>query len=212
MSKAPARPAAEISLTTRGGPFPDVSAATLRRRAGKMLEHLRLSGVEGIERVERVERVELSIALVSDAVIRELNRDYRRKDKPTDVLAFPMNDPPAGGGPLTAPVSGLLGDVILSVETARRQAEANSRPLLAELTMLLAHGLLHLLGYDHQTDAEEREMTALTRELELAADAGAGALAKRGEAAKKAVKSKETKRAKKPASKPANKKVGKKTQ
>jgi probable rRNA maturation factor len=186
-------PAAEISLTTRGGPFPDVSAATLRRRAARMLDHLRLSGVE------------LSIALVSDAVIRELNRDYRRKNKPTDVLAFPMNEPPASGGPLTAPVSGLLGDVILSVETARRQAEANSRPLLAELTMLLAHGLLHLLGYDHQTDAEEREMTALTRELELAA--GERALAKKAETAKKAEKAAETKRAKKPASKKAGKKA-----
>lgn len=146
-----------------------------------MLDHLRLTDVE------------LSIALVSDAVIRELNRDYRRKDKPTDVLAFPMNEVPAG-----APVSGLLGDVILSIETARRQAEANSRPLLAELTMLLAHGLLHLLGYDHQTDAEEREMTALTRELERAA--GDAALAKKAETAKKAGKAEKTKRAKKPAS------------
>jgi probable rRNA maturation factor len=67
-----------------------------------------------------------------------------------------------------------LGDVILSVETARRQAEANQRTLLAELTMLLAHGLLHLLGYDHKTDAEEREMVEATKALERAADARAG--------------------------------------
>ena len=127
--------------------------------------------------------VELSIALVGDAEIRELNREYRKKDKPTDVLAFPMNDaPPEGppgarkrgskgqtGGRSLAHVTGLLGDVILSIETARRQAEANTRPLLAELTMLLAHGLLHLLGYDHRTDAEEREMTEATRDLERAA-------------------------------------------
>jgi probable rRNA maturation factor len=131
-----------------------VSASALRRRAEKMLGHL------GLFRPG----VELSVALVNDEAIRELNRSFRRKDKPTDVLAFPMSD-----APKTERRSGLLGDVILSIETARRQAEANSRALAAELTMLLAHGLLHLLGYDHQTDEEEREMTALTRELEEAA-------------------------------------------
>lgn len=142
------REPAVVQVTTRGGPFPDVSAAVMRRRAEKMLEHLALRGVE------------LSVALVDDPTIHELNRDYRRKDKPTDVLAFPQS-----------PESGLLGDVILSIETARRQAKRHRRPLLGELTMLLAHGLLHLLGYDHQTDAEEREMTARTRELEAAAAA-----------------------------------------
>lgn len=130
-----------------------------------MLEHLGLPGGSGGEGVE------LSIALVSDEVIRDLNRSFRRKDKPTDVLAFPMSDAPKADFPR----SGLLGDVILSIETARRQAAANSRPLAAELTMLLAHGLLHLLGYDHQTDDEEREMTALTKALEDAATRGAQA-------------------------------------
>src|SRR4051812_36948212 len=98
----------------------------MRRRAEKMLQHLALSGVE------------LSIALVDDPTIRALNRDYRRKDKPTDVLAFPLQAP-------DSPASGLLGDVIVSIETARRQARSRRRPLLGELTMLLAHGLLHLL-------------------------------------------------------------------
>jgi len=64
---------------------------------------------------------------------------------------------------------GLLGDVIVSIDTAARQAAERDRPLLDEITMLLGHGLLHLLGYDHKTDAEEREMTDLTRELEAAA-------------------------------------------
>lgn len=143
-----------VSVTTQGGPFEGVSAAVIRRRAGKMLAHRGLRGVE------------LSVALVNDEAIRELNRVYRHKDKPTDVLAFPMIDHAEPGA---SDPSGLLGDVILSIETARRQAQANRRPLLDELTMLLAHGLLHLLGYDHQTDAEEREMNARTRELEQAA-------------------------------------------
>jgi len=125
----------------------------MRRRAEKMMAHLDLRAVE------------LSIALVDDATIHALNRSYRRKDKPTDVLAFPLEDVAPGA----APRAGLLGDVILSVDTARKQARQNKRPLLAELTMLLAHGLLHLIGYDHRTNAEEREMTARTRELEAAA-------------------------------------------
>jgi len=125
----------------------------MRRRADKMLAHLRLRAVE------------LSIALVDDATIRTLNRSFRHKDKPTDVLAFPLEEVPRGA----APEGGLLGDVIISIETARAQARRNRRPLLAEMTMLLAHGLLHLIGYDHRTDAEEQEMTARTRELEAAA-------------------------------------------
>jgi probable rRNA maturation factor len=133
-----------------------------------MLEHLALEGVE------------LSVALVDDAAIHELNQTYRHKNKPTDVLSFPLHERPAGWKPAGAkgpeigagfPFKGPIGDVILSIDTARRQAEAAERPLLDELTMLLAHGLLHLLGYDHRTNAEDREMTARTRELEATAAA-----------------------------------------
>jgi probable rRNA maturation factor len=158
------RTRALVQVTTQGGPFAGVGAPTLRRRAEKMIAHLGLRDVE------------LSVALVDDATIHALNRRYRRKDKPTDVLAFPLEEPPRaqapGRGRRLEPAAGsLLGDVILSMDTARRQARRHRRTLLGELTMLLAHGLLHLLGHDHQTDAEEREMTALTRELEAAAAA-----------------------------------------
>ncbi|KYF56205.1 rRNA maturation RNase YbeY [Sorangium cellulosum] len=160
----PAAPAV-VSITTQGGPFKGVSTAVVRRRASKMLAHLALQGVE------------LSVALVNDEAIHELNRTYRRKDKPTDVLAFPMleqNGATSRKRGRRGPVDpsawhGLLGDVIVSIDTAARQAAERDRPLLDEITMLLGHGLLHLLGYDHKTDAEEREMTALTRELEAAA-------------------------------------------
>ena len=159
--RAAARPV--VRVTTQGGPFAGASAATIRRRAEKMLGHLDLGAVE------------LSIALVDDATIRTLNREYRHKDKPTDVLAFPLEDVAPG----SAPEGGLLGDVILSIETARAQARRNRRALLAELTMLLAHGLLHLIGYDHQTDAQEQEMTARTRELEAVASRRSPAKARR---------------------------------
>ena len=168
MKKQKLRPEAVVEITTRGGPFRDTSPAVLRRRAEKMLRHLGMSGVE------------LSIALVGDAEIHELNRSYRKMDKPTDVLAFPVEErvpprPGKGSRPAPETIEGLLGDVILSIETGRRQAKEHRRPLLAELTMLLAHGLLHLIGYDHRTDAEEREMTAKTGVLTDAATRRAGA-------------------------------------
>jgi probable rRNA maturation factor len=159
---------AVVSVTTQGGPFAGISAATVQRRARKMLAHLALRDVE------------LSIALVDDPTIHELNRTYRRKDKPTDVLAFSMIEQRGDArrkrgarGPVDpAAWRGLLGDVIISIDTAAHQAAQRNRPLLDEITMLLGHGLLHLLGYDHHTDVEEREMTARTRELETAAARG----------------------------------------
>src|SRR5687768_13034328 len=87
---------------------------------------------------------ELSLLLTDDAGIRILNREHRKKDKATDVLAFPMAE-----GALDR--HGLLGDVVISLETAQRQADARHRPLIEEVRFLLAHGLLHLVGYDHAT-------------------------------------------------------------
>ncbi len=103
---------------------------------------------------------ELSILLCDDTAIRALNRQYRKNDKATDVLAFPMQE---GPGPQAN--QGLLGDVVISLPTARRQASEHDRPIVQEVTFLLAHGLLHLLGYDHATKGEEREMTARTEDL-----------------------------------------------
>lgn len=157
-----------VRVSTAGGPFPGPSASVVRRRAGKMLEALELRDVE------------LSIALVSDSAIHALNRDFRRKDRPTDVLAFAMREerPRSGAPAKPARRPGereVLGDVIISLPTAARQARGRRRPLLDEVTMLLAHGLLHLVGYDHRTPPEERVMTAETRRLEAAARLRAGA-------------------------------------
>jgi probable rRNA maturation factor len=112
--------------------------------------------------------VELSVMLADDATLRELNRDYRQIDRPTDVLSFQQGDLDLRRGPPKGPV-GLLGDVVISVPTALRQAKRRRRPLLDEITMLLAHGILHLCGYDHETDAQEQEMNARARILEEAA-------------------------------------------
>jgi probable rRNA maturation factor len=118
-----------------------------------------------------LESAELSIALTDDREIHELNRSFRRRDKPTDVLAFAMREgegPPRSG----ASDSELLGDVVISVDTARRQASRRGRSLANEVRVLLAHGLLHLLGYDHRTRAEARRMGVKTRKLSRAAVVG----------------------------------------
>lgn len=147
--------AIEVRVAIRGGPFPGAVPATVRRRAEKMLQHLGRRSVE------------LSIALVSDGVIRQLNQRYRGVDRPTDVLAFAMGEGEALAAPAGAPE--MLGDVVISVDTARRQAHEGGRSLLAELSVLLAHGLLHLLGHQHDTAEQHRRMARLTAELAAAA-------------------------------------------
>jgi probable rRNA maturation factor len=105
---------------------------------------------------------EVSLRLVDDAAIHGLNRAYRHKNKPTDVLAFAQREGPGG-----ALHPAMLGDIVISVDTARRQAK---RGLYPELLHLASHGLCHLLGYDHRDDAEEREMNA--RAAALRGEAG----------------------------------------
>jgi len=108
---------------------------------------------------------ELSLVLVSDRVMHELNRTWRGKNRPTDVLAFAQGEE----GP--AP-DGLLGDVVISVDTARRQAAAFGHSLVVEADRLLVHGLLHLLGYDHErSPAEARRMQRKERAVLRAIDA-----------------------------------------
>lgn len=101
---------------------------------------------------------ELSIVFSDDANIRELNAGWRGKDKPTNVLSFPAF-PVSGGGSLPP----MLGDIVLAAETVLREAELEQKPLENHISHLVIHGLLHLLGYDHETDAEAEEMEAAER-------------------------------------------------
>ncbi len=110
-----------------------------------------------------LEPAELSVLLTGDDLICELNRAYRRKNKPTDVLAFPMDESPVSSGPR------LLGDVVISLETAGRQANETGRSLSGQVALLLAHGLLHLVGHDHATRADRISMEAVTERLVAAA-------------------------------------------
>jgi len=93
-------------------------------------------------------RAELSVALITDREIEKLNRKYRNQPKPTDVLSFPAGELLGGRHPL-------LGDVVISVERAEEQAKAGGWTLMEEIDRLLIHGILHLLGYDHERSKKE---------------------------------------------------------
>ncbi len=107
------------------------------------------------------ETSEVSIVIVDDEKITRLNWHYLRRNRPTNVIAFPM----APVDPADFPPH-LLGDVVISAETAKRQAKAAGREMGEEILFLMIHGILHLLGYDHEKNAEDRrEMEAKEREL-----------------------------------------------
>ena len=93
----------------------------------------------------------VTVAIVPDARVRALNHEYRRKDRPTDVLSFPSEE------------RGYLGDVVIAAGVARRQARAAGHSLQTELRVLALHGLLHLLGYDHERD--DGQMARVERRL-----------------------------------------------
>jgi len=118
----------------------DCDEQTLIGQGDRVLSALGLSGME------------LSVLLIDDAGMQELNRQYRGQDRPTDVLSFSQLEGEGGGE------GQLLGDVVISVETARRQAVRHRLSLEEEMALLLIHGTLHLAGYDHERSPEEAEV------------------------------------------------------
>jgi probable rRNA maturation factor len=109
-------------------------------------------------------RLELSLLLTDDERIRALNHAYRRQDKPTDVLSFPLweHQPPTPPGSAALP----LGDIVISLPRAAAQAQELGHSALRETVFLFVHGLLHLLGYDHEQGAlEEQHMFALQKQI-----------------------------------------------
>jgi probable rRNA maturation factor len=156
-----------VRLRIENGPHAGIRRGEILRRVRAMLGCLQL------------EKAELSIVLTDDLQIQELNKSYRGKDRPTDVLAFAMRE-----GDFSRLAGDLLGDVIVSVPTARKQALALQRAVLDEVTMLLAHGLLHLLGWDHDTKTKDVRMRAETDRLCLAAAPVAAAAPSRRPAAR----------------------------
>ncbi len=132
----------EVSSRVKGSPTRRRVRALVTRIAGAM----RRSKVEGLR-----SKVEVSVLFCGDRAMRTLNRRYRGMDAPTDVLAFPGE------------TGGLLGDIVISVPYASRQARKRGEPAAREIDRLLLHGFLHLSGYDHETD--DGEMDALEKTL-----------------------------------------------
>lgn len=124
-----------------------------RRLRGLILRLLRLAELEDQE---------ISLVFTDDAGIREINRSYLGRDYPTNVIAFAQNE---GDSPNPHPQ--LLGDVVVSVERARDDAREASVPVEEELIFLIIHGILHLLGYDHERDDEKEAERMRKKEVEL---------------------------------------------
>ncbi len=126
-----------------------------RRVAGRLTAHLRRLVQEALKSLGQA-GAEVGILFCDDATIRTLNRRFRGKDTPTDVLSFPIRSHPQEGAPY-------FGDIAISVETAARQAGHAGVRTQEELEVLLLHGLVHLAGFDHETDGGE--MAALESRL-----------------------------------------------
>lgn len=132
-----------------------VSTAWLRRLSSLTLKNVKGASFE--------KRSELSIVLTGDGEVRKLNKRFRKKDKTTDVLSFPLLE----GKKMIGGKGGLipLGDVVISLPQTRRQAPRQGRDFQGELALLLVHGILHLLGYDHLTRSQEKKMFGLQDRL-----------------------------------------------
>ena len=109
------------------------------------------------------EKTEISVLLTDDKFIRSLNNKYRGMDKSTDVLSFSLRE--GSVKTLESESDKLLGDIIISVETAQRQADNLNHSMEKELAVLLIHGLLHLTGYDHEEDKDYKMMREREREI-----------------------------------------------
>lgn len=136
------RPVIDVRLAARGW----------RRALGRPVTLCRRAAEAALAAAHACGPLELSILLADDAALRRLNRDYRGKDTPTNVLAFPA----AAGAIAPRP----LGDVVLALETLEREAAAERKAPADHAAHLIVHGVLHLLGYDHARGAQARRMRA----------------------------------------------------
>lgn len=133
----------------KGGESMDVTVRNMQRRVPVDRRRVLRLVAHVLQRLG-MEEAQVSVVFVSDVRMRGLNLRYRQEDAPTDVLAFPQ-------GVIAGGLHGeVLGDVVVSAETAGRQAAKRRRPLENELDLLVVHGLLHLAGMDHAGPLEER--------------------------------------------------------
>lgn len=118
-----------------------------------------------LEHEKAPENCELSVSLVTEEEIARLNGEFRHREGPTDVLSFPLDDPWEAGGDEEVGEQILIGDIMIAPEVAARQAPEYGNTYEDEMNLLLVHGCLHLLGYDHIDDDEAEVMESLEREI-----------------------------------------------
>ncbi len=140
---------ADFAVEAEGWELEPAVLSQLQEEAQALLE----AAAARPEGLNRGSKLCLSVLLCDDAAIRPLNARWRDADQATDVLAFPLDEP------------GLLGDVVISVETAAKRIDGDRWLLEDELLFLLIHGLLHLLGHDHHEEGERRQMEAAEQAL-----------------------------------------------
>lgn len=131
------------------------------------LEQRLYDGLNAVARLHGLtDKTEVDITVVDDEEIHTLNRQYRQVDRPTDVLSFALDEDGGEGEPelIDGPEEHLLGDIIISAETAQRQGEEFGHGLEREIVYLAVHGLLHLLGYDHMQEEDKKLMRAKEEE------------------------------------------------
>lgn len=161
-------PAAQTSLPGEPEICIDIRSAGWNDAAFDVDDLCRRAAAAAVAAARQAEAAaEISIVLADDAFVRELNKAWRHVDAPTNVLAFPCS---AAGDPAIDGGERLLGDVVMAFETARVEADRMGLPLRNHVAHLIVHGVLHLLGYDHETDAEAAAM----EQLEVEALAGLG--------------------------------------
>jgi rRNA maturation RNase YbeY len=151
---------------------------------GRRYAHRIISDARALLKLLLLDKSELSLVLTCDSAMRELNRAYRGKDRPTDVLSFPQFEDPAGIGEhvarAAAATPAVLGDVVISIDTSLRQAARFGVSPASRLRTLLIHGMLHLVGYDHErSPIEARRMFARERELAAALESAAKCFGRR---------------------------------
>lgn len=128
------------------------------------LENKLQAGLDAVAKLHNLSaKTEVSVTIVDDEEIHQLNSEYRKVDRPTDVLSFALDE---GEEPkiVDGPEEHLLGDIVISAETAARQGEEFGHGLEREIIYLAVHGLLHLLGYDHMQEEEKKVMRAKEEE------------------------------------------------
>ncbi|QBE47427.1 rRNA maturation RNase YbeY [Leucobacter triazinivorans] len=141
----------------------------INNESGVSIEEARLQRLAAfvLESLHVHPDTELGVVLVDEAAIEQLHLQWMDEPGPTDVLSFPMDELRPGRVDAQTP-AGLLGDVVICPQVAQMQAEAAGHDLAQETAVLLTHGMLHLLGFDHATPDEEAEMFGLQRDLLLA--------------------------------------------